>query len=129
VHPLTLTGLSERADNATPETNLDTHVQDVVAHLAAHDLDDVVLAGHSYAGAVVGGVADRVPERLQRMLYVDALVPQDVVSLFDAGGPEFRAPICAARAARAPRPRAGITRSSTPATGRCSPRRRRWRRR
>jgi pimeloyl-ACP methyl ester carboxylesterase len=93
VHPLTLTGLAERAHDATPATNLDTHVQDVIAHLAAHDLDDVVLVGHSYAGVVVGGVAERAPERLRRVVYVDALVPRDGVSLFDAGGPEFRAAI------------------------------------
>jgi pimeloyl-ACP methyl ester carboxylesterase len=96
VHPLTLTGLAERAHLATPETDLETHVQDVIAALAAYDLTDVVLAGHSYAGAVVAGVADRVPERLRRVIYVDALVPQDGRSLFDAGGPELRAAIEAA---------------------------------
>jgi pimeloyl-ACP methyl ester carboxylesterase len=93
VHPLTLTGLAERAHNATPATDLDTHVTDVIAHLQAHDLSDVVLAGHSYAGAVVGGVAERAPERLREVVYVDALPPQDGVSLYDMLGPEFRAAI------------------------------------
>jgi pimeloyl-ACP methyl ester carboxylesterase len=90
VHPLTLTGLAERAHNATPETDLDTHITDVIAHLEAHDLADVELVGQSYAGAVVGGVAERAPERLARAVFVDALIPQDGVSLFDAGGPAFR---------------------------------------
>jgi pimeloyl-ACP methyl ester carboxylesterase len=96
VHALTLTGLGERAHLATPDTNLDTHITDVIATLAAYDLTDVVLVGHSYAGAVAGGVAERAPERLARVVYLDALVPQDGVSLFDAGGPEYRAAMEAA---------------------------------
>lgn len=55
-----------------------------------------MLAGHSYAGGVISCVADRAPERLQRVVYVDAMVPPDGASLFDLGGPEFRAALEAA---------------------------------
>jgi pimeloyl-ACP methyl ester carboxylesterase len=98
-HPITLTGLAERAHNGTPDTNLETHVTDVIAHLNAYDLDDVVLVGHSYAGAVVAGVATRAPERLARVIYLDAVLPRDGVSLFDARPPEFRAAMEAAAGA------------------------------
>jgi pimeloyl-ACP methyl ester carboxylesterase len=71
VHPVTLTGLGERAHLARPEVDLDTHVTDVVNVLRYEDLSDVVLVGHSYAGLVVTGVADRAPERLAQVVYLD----------------------------------------------------------
>lgn len=73
----TLTGLGERAHLAQPEIDLDTHIEDIVNVLRYQDLRDVVLVGHSYAGMVIRGVADRDPERLARLVYLDAFVPQD----------------------------------------------------
>ena len=73
----TLTGLGELAALASPEVDLDTHVDDVVRALTERGLADVVLVGHSYAGMVITGVAELVPERLRRLVYVDALVPLD----------------------------------------------------
>jgi pimeloyl-ACP methyl ester carboxylesterase len=83
VSRVTLTGLGERAHLFSPSVNLDTHVEDVVRHLEFEDLNDVVLVGHSYGGMVVTGVADRVPERIARMVYVDAFLPREGESLFD----------------------------------------------
>jgi pimeloyl-ACP methyl ester carboxylesterase len=77
VHAPTLTGVSDRAHLLTPSVGLSTHIQDVVALIEAHDLDDVVLVGHSYAGQVDTGVADRVPDRLTRRVYLDAFVGDD----------------------------------------------------
>jgi pimeloyl-ACP methyl ester carboxylesterase len=71
----TLTGLSERAHLLTPMVGLDTHVEDVVRLLDTLDLRDVVLVGHSYAGMVVSGVANAVPDRIARLVYLDAMVP------------------------------------------------------
>src|SRR4029450_666830 len=62
-YPATLTGLGERVHLASPEVDLDTHITDVVNLIEFEDLRDVVLLGHSYAGLVVTGVADRVPDR------------------------------------------------------------------
>ena len=56
----TLTGLGERAHLADRKTNLETHVADVAGLLEMEDLEQVVLAGHSYAGMVIAGVADRI---------------------------------------------------------------------
>jgi pimeloyl-ACP methyl ester carboxylesterase len=63
VYTPTLTGLGERRHLARPDVDLDTHIQDVVNVLEYEDLRDVVLVGHSYAGIVVTGVADRAPDR------------------------------------------------------------------
>jgi pimeloyl-ACP methyl ester carboxylesterase len=78
-----LTGLGERAHLATPATNLDTHVADVAAVLHYEDLHDVVLVGHSYGGMVITGVADRAPERIGQLVYLDADVPREGESMMD----------------------------------------------
>ena len=47
VHPVTLTGLAERAAEATPEVNVDTHIADLTRLIRERGLRDVVLVGHS----------------------------------------------------------------------------------
>jgi pimeloyl-ACP methyl ester carboxylesterase len=91
VYAPTLTGLAERAAEATAQTGLDTHVADIVAVLERHDLRDVVLVGDSYGGAVVTGVAHRGLGRIAELVYLDAFVPRDGQSLADVLGPEFTA--------------------------------------
>lgn len=41
------------------------------------DLHDVYLVGHSYAGAVIAGVADRIPSRLHKLIFLDAMIIED----------------------------------------------------
>lgn len=77
MHAPTLTGVSDRAHLLSPAVGLSTHIQDVVALIKAHDLWNVVLAGHSYAGQVVTGVADRIPGRIRARVYLDAFVGDD----------------------------------------------------
>lgn len=79
-YPLTLTGLGERRHLLSSAVNLDTHIQDVINVLEYEQLEDVVLVGHSYAGMVITGVADRVPERVDSLVYLDAFVPSDADS-------------------------------------------------
>jgi pimeloyl-ACP methyl ester carboxylesterase len=86
VHSPTLTGLGERAHLATPLTGLETHIQDVLGVLAFEELRDVVLVGHSMAGMVVTGVAERAPERLAHLVYLDASVPRDGECDLDCNG-------------------------------------------
>jgi len=83
---VTLTGLGERSHLATPEIGLSTHIDDVVNVLEFEDLRDVVLVGHSYAGMVITGVADRVSGRLNHLVYLDAHLPQDGQSWADLTG-------------------------------------------
>jgi pimeloyl-ACP methyl ester carboxylesterase len=71
----TLTGLADRAHLLGPSVRLATHIDDVAGLIEAEELQDVVLVGHSYAGMVVTGVADRLAQRLRRLVYLDAVVP------------------------------------------------------
>ena len=54
---------------------IDDHAQQVVD--AVGDLREVVLVGHSYAGLPIAVVADRIPEQLARVVYLDAFAPSD----------------------------------------------------
>jgi pimeloyl-ACP methyl ester carboxylesterase len=89
----TLTGLGERSHLAAPAVDLSTHVRDVVNLLEWEELGELVLVGHSYGGMVITGVADRRPERLAALIYLDALVPQDGQCALDLQPPERRASI------------------------------------
>jgi pimeloyl-ACP methyl ester carboxylesterase len=90
VHPVTLTGLGERAGLAGPEVDLDTHIDDVVSLVRDEGLDDVVLVGHSYAGIVVTGAADRLPERLATVVYLESGPVPDGVAHLELENPEAR---------------------------------------
>ena len=90
VYTPTLTGMGERVHLARPEIDLDTHVFDITNMLEAEDLHDVVLAGHSYAGMVITGVAERMAQRIAHLVYLDAFVPQDGDALLDLLAPEAR---------------------------------------
>ena len=74
VHPLTLSGVAERRGEPAGQQ---THVRDIVEEVERLDLRDVVLVGHSYAGIPVGQAAERIGERLSRVVFVDASVPAD----------------------------------------------------
>ncbi|MFJ8746903.1 alpha/beta fold hydrolase [Embleya sp. NPDC127516] len=76
-YPLTLTGVGARAHLLSSTVNLETHIQDVVNTLLDEQIEDAVLVAHSYGGMVTTGVADRVPDRVDSLVYVDALVPGD----------------------------------------------------
>ena len=73
----TYTGLGERAHLANADVDLETHITDIVNVILFENLHDVVLIGHSYGGMVMTGVADRVPDRIKAMVYVDAMVPEN----------------------------------------------------
>jgi pimeloyl-ACP methyl ester carboxylesterase len=54
---------------------LNVHIEDVVQVLTFEDVGDVTLVGNSSAGTVITGVADRVPQRIRKVVYLDAFVP------------------------------------------------------
>ncbi|WNE94374.1 alpha/beta hydrolase [Streptomyces luomodiensis] len=92
VHSLSLTGMGERAHLARPDTDLETHITDVLNLIRYEDLRDVVLVGHSYAGAVViPSVADRMPERISRLVFIDSGPLPDGMSHAEFTPPEDRA--------------------------------------
>ena len=79
----TLTGQGERSHLFSGNINLTTHITDILNVIRYEDLSDVVLAGHSYGGMVITGVADLVSDKVAALVYLDAFVPEDGQSLFD----------------------------------------------
>lgn len=90
VYAPTLTGLAERADELTQQVGLATHVADIIELFEREDLHEVTLVGHSYAGAVITGVAEAVAERISRLIYLDAFLPRDGESVLDTEPPQSR---------------------------------------
>ncbi|MGH9495309.1 MAG: alpha/beta fold hydrolase, partial [Candidatus Sulfotelmatobacter sp.] len=84
----TLTGIGERSHLLSLQVNLDTHIDDVVNLIRWEELSNVVLCGHSYGGAVVSGVADRIPERIGALVYLDAFLLEADQSVHDEVPPE-----------------------------------------
>jgi pimeloyl-ACP methyl ester carboxylesterase len=62
---------------------LNDHIDSVCSLILTSDLHTVILVGHSYGGMVITGVAARVPERIRRLAYIDAALPDPGESLFD----------------------------------------------
>jgi pimeloyl-ACP methyl ester carboxylesterase len=84
VYTPTLTGLGERSHLAQARINLDTHIADIANTILWEDLSQVILVGHSFGGVVISGVADRMPERIAALVYLDALVPNNADTLYVA---------------------------------------------
>jgi pimeloyl-ACP methyl ester carboxylesterase len=83
VHCPTMTGLGERSHLLHPDIDLDTHITDIVNVLVYEDLRDVILAGHSYGGMIITGVADRALDRVGQLVYLDAALPLNGEALTD----------------------------------------------
>ncbi len=86
VYRATLTGLGERMHLNSTNVDLQTHINDVVNLILFEELHDVVLTGHSYGGMVITGVIDRIPERIKHVVFLDAAVPDDGMSLWELFG-------------------------------------------
>jgi pimeloyl-ACP methyl ester carboxylesterase len=79
----TLTGLGERRHLLTPETTLDTHIDDIANSMLFEEIQGAVLVCHSYGGMPATGAADRLSERIAAMVWLDAYVPEDGLSALD----------------------------------------------
>ncbi|MGV0850044.1 alpha/beta fold hydrolase [Mycolicibacterium phlei] len=87
---VTPTGVAERAHLLHTGVNLDTHITDVVSVINSYAGEPVVLVGHSYGGMVITGVADRVPDHVDALVFLDAVVPHDGESCADLVNDEER---------------------------------------
>ncbi|MCX8480529.1 MAG: alpha/beta fold hydrolase [Sediminibacterium sp.] len=81
---VTLTGLGERAHLLNKNIGLQTHIMDVVNTILFEDLHNVILVGHSYGGMVITGVAEIIPDRIKKLIYLDAFLPIDGESVVTA---------------------------------------------
>lgn len=88
-HEVHLPTIAGNLPGGSKDVGLDVAIGSIVDYLDEHDLRDVVLLGHSYGGMVITGVADRVPERLRRLVYWNAFVPNDGECLNDMVPPHY----------------------------------------
>ncbi|MEU2688415.1 alpha/beta fold hydrolase [Streptomyces hygroscopicus] len=84
VYAPTLAGLGDRSHLVSPDVDLNTHITDVANLLFYEDLSDVVLVGHSYGGTVIQGAADRVGDRVGKLVFLDAPEGRSQVEAFPA---------------------------------------------
>ena len=82
----TLPGLGTRQAELHPGITLTDHVDAVCEQVAGAGFDRFVLAGHSYGGMVITGVATRLGARIDAIVYIDAFLPGDGESLWDITG-------------------------------------------
>lgn len=85
----TLSGLGERAHLLSKAIDLSVFIQDVVNVLKYEDLTDVVLVGHSFGGLPITGAADRVPQRIRQLVFLDAVVLEHEQTAFSRLAPEI----------------------------------------
>jgi pimeloyl-ACP methyl ester carboxylesterase len=90
VYTPTLTGLGERSHLLNRDIGLNTHVEDVVNVILFEELNNVMLLGHSYGGMVIGSVAERIPDRIGHLIYLDAFIPEHDKSMTDIQVDKYR---------------------------------------
>ena len=58
---------------------MDTHILDIIQVIEYENLNEVMLVGHSYGGLVIGGVAEKVPERIRHLVYLDEVLQKCIL--------------------------------------------------
>lgn len=82
VYTPTQTGLGERSHLLNASVGLETFIEDLQNVLIWEDLHDVILVAHSFGGIVASAVADRMPQRLRHLVFLDALILENGQSPF-----------------------------------------------
>lgn len=88
-HPVTLSGLAERAEEVTGRVDLDTHADDIAAAVeaVAGDGSEVVVVSHSCSGIPVLQAVDRLGDRVARVVHIDSAVTEDGHAFLDESTP------------------------------------------
>ncbi len=85
-----LSGLGTDQSRLSPDITLQQHVADVSLALSRFQ-NQVILVGHSYAGMIISGVAEINPTHIQRLVFLDAFIPENGQSVLDLLPPEIGA--------------------------------------
>ncbi|MFT4649850.1 MAG: pimeloyl-ACP methyl ester carboxylesterase [Flavobacteriales bacterium] len=72
----TCTGCGDRVHLSTSAVGLDTHISDIENSIKWAEMDNIVLVGHSFSGITITGVADKLKDRIQQIIFFDAIVPR-----------------------------------------------------
>ena len=89
VYTPSYTGMGDRVHLLNKGITIDTFVEDLVQVIRSEELTEVVLVGHSFGGVPITGVADRLPDRLAHLVYLDAVVLESGDSAFSNYPPEM----------------------------------------
>jgi pimeloyl-ACP methyl ester carboxylesterase len=84
----TQTGLGERRHLLSKDITLDTFAADIVNHIEAEELDGVILVGHSFGGTSITGAADKIPDRIRHLVYLDSVILENGQRVFGVLPPE-----------------------------------------
>lgn len=107
----TQTGLGERSHLLTADLDIGVFVADLVNHILWEDIEDAVVVGHSFGGNAISGAAEQIPDRISRLVYLDALIPESGRSPFDELPPD----VVAARIAQSEKTSGGLSVPAPPA--------------
>lgn len=88
-HTVCLPTVRGNAPGDSKDTGLDEAISSITGYLETQAIEDCVLVGHSYGGMVITGVADRMPERIRRVVYWNAFVPNNGECLNDLVPPHY----------------------------------------
>ena len=76
----TMAGHGEDAGNFFTQADC---VKSVVDYVIERDIRDFVLAGHSFAGIVIPNVAEQLSDRVNRVVFQNAMVMEDGECIYD----------------------------------------------
>lgn len=88
-HSVYLPTLAGNRPGDRKDIGLDDAIDSLVDFIERAALEDFVLVGHSYGGMVITGVADKIPQRIRRLVYWNAFVPNDGEALIDMVPPHY----------------------------------------
>jgi pimeloyl-ACP methyl ester carboxylesterase len=84
----TQTGVGERKHLLSKDITLGTFIADIINHIEAEELNDVILVGHSFAGTSITGVTDKIPNRIRHLVYLDSIILENGQSPFSVLPPD-----------------------------------------
>src|SRR6266700_5341846 len=82
VYAPSYTGMGDRAHLLSKDITISTFAEDLVQVIQSEELTNVVLVGHSFGGVPISGVADRIPEKIAHLVYLDSVLVESGRSAF-----------------------------------------------
>ena len=82
VYTPSYTGMGDRAHLLSKDITIATFAEDIVQVIESEELTNVVLVGHSFGGVPISGVADRIPEKIAQLVYLDSVLVESGRSAF-----------------------------------------------
>jgi pimeloyl-ACP methyl ester carboxylesterase len=77
-------------DGADPRVSHAQQVSGVADLVIANDLRDFILVGHSFGGSIIARLAEEIGDRIRRLVFWNAFVPQRGNAVMDEVPPEYR---------------------------------------